>query len=416
MISYSKAINILKKNKIKIKSENILSEHSVGRISSNNIYSPCNYPSADNTAFDGFAINSIETKNLNKNKKKKFKIIKILAAGDNPKIKNISKFSTIEVMTGALIIKPFNSVLPIEKVKFFPNKKNAKFIIIDKKIKKNDHIRFAGSDYKKGEKIISKGEMVKPSHILAFKTLGIKKIPVKRIPKIFFYTTGNEISNKQNIPNWKVRNSNSHYLKSFLKNFPIHFKEKKILRDKDEKKFKNEIKKNMKFGTDIIITSGAVSAGKYDYVSNVIKSFRLRKSFKGVLIRPGKPLMFAKFKKNMIFFGLPGNPISSAACFRFFVLPFINASLNLNDDKKIIAKVNKKFIKKKFLTRFIKGKLSFSNNNVPMFEILKGQESFRINSFTKTNAWGLFPNNKSVFNKGDLIECYSLSGTNEMLL
>ena len=129
MISYSKAINILKKNKIKIKSENILSEHSVGRISSNNIYSPCNYPSADNTAFDGFAINSIETKNLNKNKKKKFKIIKILAAGDNPKIKNISKFSTIEVMTGALIIKPFNSVLPIEKVKFFPNKKNAKFII-----------------------------------------------------------------------------------------------------------------------------------------------------------------------------------------------------------------------------------------------------------------------------------------------
>ena len=118
MISYKKAIKILIKNKIKIKSESILSKDALGRISSNNIYSSCNYPSANNTAFDGYAINSLDTKNLTKKKTRKFKIVKSLAAGDNPKIRNIKKFSTIEVMTGTLINKPFNTVIPIENIAF----------------------------------------------------------------------------------------------------------------------------------------------------------------------------------------------------------------------------------------------------------------------------------------------------------
>ena len=83
--------------------------------------------------------------------------------------------------------------------------------------------------------------------------------------------------------------------------------------------------------TDIIITSGAVSAGKFDFVPNVIKNFSLSNYFKSVAIRPGKPVLFAKFKgKHKAFFGLPGNPMSSAACFRFFVYPYIVNLLNLD--------------------------------------------------------------------------------------
>ena len=95
------------------------------------------------------------------------------------------------------------------------------------------------------------------------------------------------------------------------------------MRDNDLIKFKKEIKINLKSNTDLIITSGAVSAGKFDFVPKIINSFKLKYYFKGAYIRPGKPIMFAKFKKNKAFFGLPGNPISSAACFRFFVLPFL---------------------------------------------------------------------------------------------
>ncbi len=412
MIQYKKALLKLKKNKIKIKSELISVESALNRISALDINSPNNYPAANNTAFDGFAINSKETNKITNKNTIKFKIIKTLAAGDNPKIKKISKFSTIEVTTGAIIRKPFDTVIPIEQIKFFPNSTKPKYIIINKKIKKNNFIRFLGSDFKKGERIIKKGEIVNSQHILAFKTLGVRKILVKKKPKIIFYSTGNEISNNSKVPYWKVRNSNNYYLKSFLKNLPFNFIEKKILRDNDSIKFKNEIKVNLKSNTDIIITSGAVSAGKFDFIPKIIKNFKLKYFFKGAYIRPGKPIMFAKFKKNKVFFGLPGNPISSAACFRFFVLPFLYLSTGVVENKPIKSKIKNQLIKKKNFTRFIKGKLSFSKKGIAEFEVYKGQESFRIKPFTNSNAWGLFPSGKDKFKKGDFIECYTPTGIN----
>ena len=416
MISYNKALEIFKKTKINIKNEVVSSKYVANRISATNVTSPNNYPAANNTAFDGFAVNSKETNKLSKKNIKKFKIIKVLPAGGNPKIKKIPKFSSIEVMTGAIIQKPFDTVIPIEKIKFYPNKKNPKYIIINNKIKKNNHIRFSGSDYKKGQKIINKGQIIQPNHILAFKTLGLEKILVKKKPKIFFYSTGNEISNSNKIPDWKVRNSNSHYLKSFFKNFPVEFKEKIILRDQDQAKFKKEINNNLSNNVDMVVTSGAVSAGKFDFVPKIIKKFKLKKYFKGSTIRPGKPIMFAKFKKNMVFFGLPGNPISSSACCRFFLLPFLYLSLGIKADTPVAAKIKSNFIKKKSYTRFIKGKLSFSNKGQAEFEIFKGQESYKISPFTKSNVWGFFPSGKNIFKIGTFIKCYSLTGINELFI
>ena len=416
MISYNKALEIFKKTKINIKNEIVSSKYAVNRISASNITSPNNYPAANNTAFDGFAINSKETNKLSKKNIKQFKIIKVLAAGDNPKIKKIQKFSSIEVMTGAIIKKPFDTVIPIEKIKFYPNKKNPKYIIVNNKIKKNNHIRFSGSDYKKGQKIINKGQIIQPNHILAFKTLGIEKILVKKKPRIVFYSTGNEISNSNKIPEWKVRNSNSYYLKSFFKNFPVEFKEKKILRDHDHGQFKKEINNNLLNNIDVVVTSGAVSAGKFDFVPQIVKKFKLKKYFKGSKIRPGKPIMFARFKKNMVFFGLPGNPISSAACCRFFLLPFLYLSMDIKADAPINARIKSTFIKKKNYTRFIKGRLSFSNKGQAEFEIFKGQESYKINPFTKSNAWGFFPSGKNLFKNGSLIKCFTATGINELFI
>ena len=302
MITYKKALDILKKGKIKLKNEKILSKNATLRISAENIYSPENYPSSDNTAFDGFAVNSKDTNQIKNNNPKKFRILKTLAAGDNPSIKNVQKFFTIEVMTGAIIKKPFDTVIPIEQIEYVPNKDNAKYILIRKRINKHNYIRFGGSDYKKGQKIIGIGEVVRSSHILAFKTLGIKKILVKKKPVLVFYATGNEISDAKKIPIWKVRNSNGHYLSSLINNLPITFKTQKILRDNDQKIFKKEIKRHLKSNTNIIITSGAVSVGKFDFVPGIIKDFKLANSFKGVAIRPGKPILFSKFKKKILHF------------------------------------------------------------------------------------------------------------------
>ena len=91
--------------------------------------------------------------------------------------KKIKKFDTAEIMTGGIIPKGFDTIIPIEQIIFASNKK---YILINQKIKKFDHVRFAGSDYRKGEVVIKKNTIVQPNHILAFKSLGIKKIKVKK--------------------------------------------------------------------------------------------------------------------------------------------------------------------------------------------------------------------------------------------
>ena len=413
MINYKEAKKILIKSKIKIKEELVDPSKSINRINVLDIYCPINYPAGTNAAFDGFAINSKETKNLNKNNLQNFKILKTIAAGDNPKLNKIKKFETVEVMTGALIPKVFDTIIPIEKIVFYSSNASKKYIVINEKIKRNQHIRYAGSDYKKKDLIVKKGTIIQPSHILAFKTLGIKSIKVKKKPNILFFSTGNEISNKKNIANWKVRNSNSHYIKSLSNNFLFNFVDGGILRDNDEKLFKNKIKKNIKSKIDIIITSGAVSAGKHDFVPSVVKKFNLSNFFKGVSIRPGKPMLFAKFEKvEKAIFGLPGNPISSAACFRFFVYPYLLNILDVKSEKPFMANLKNNLSKRKKFTRFLKAKLTSTNDGKLEIQVLKGQESFRIKSFVESNVWGLFKYGQSNFKKGDLIECYSPIGSN----
>ncbi len=411
MINYKEAKKILMDSKIKIRDEIINSSKSLNRINTIDIYCSVYYPAGTNAAFDGFAINSKDTNKLNKNNSQNFKILKTISAGDNPRINKIKKNVTAEVMTGALIPKGFDTIIPIEKIIF---DKDKKYIQVNEKIKKNQHIRFAGSDYKKKDLIIKKGTIIKPSHILAFKTLGITKVKVKKKPNILFFSTGNEISNNKKIVNWKVRNSNSYYIKSLSKNFMFNFIDGGILRDKDEKLFKKKIEKSIKSKIDIIITSGAVSAGKHDFVPSIVKKFNLSNFFKGVLIRPGKPILFAKLKGfEKAIFGLPGNPISSSACFRFFVYPYLLNILGVKTEKAFQAKLKDNYTKSKKIIRFLKARLTSTNDGKLEIEVLKDQESFKIKSFVESNVWGLFKDGQSSFKKGEIIDCYSPIGSNE---
>ena len=414
MINYQQAKKILKKAKIKIKDEEVLIKNSLNRVLAKDVASPSDYPLGNNAAFDGFAINSNDTKNINKENKKHFKIVGSIAAGTKPFKKKIRGLETIEIMTGGIISKPFNTIVPIEQIIFYPNKEKPQSIIINKKVNKYNHVRFKGSDYKKGQLVIKKGSIIQPNHILALKTLGIKKIKVKKKLNILFFSTGNEVSNSDKIPSWKVRNSNSHYIESLKDNFLFNFKNGGILKDHHNKLFKSKINKMLKSKTDIIITSGAVSAGKFDYIPSVVKQFKSSHYFKSVMIRPGKPVLFAKINQKAIF-GLPGNPISSAACFRFFVYPFIENILDLHNEKPVQAILKNNYEKKKNFTRFIKSKLSTTKNGKLEVELLRGQESFRINSFVRSNVWAVLPYGQSKFRKGQIIDCFLQNHSNKIL-
>ena len=416
MISYKKSKIILKKSIIKLGEEFINTDKCLNRVTSKNIYAQSYHPAGDNAAFDGYAIKSSDTDKLNKKIFKKFKIVGSIAAGNRPLKKKIKKFQTVEIMTGALMPKSFDTIIPIEQINFYPNKKNAKYILLNKKIPKFEHIRFKGSDFKKKDLLIPQGTILQSNHILALKTLGIKKIQVKKKPNILFFSTGNEITNKERISDWEVRNSNCHYIHSLNENFLFNFKDGGILRDNQSQKFKSHINKMFNSKIDLIVTSGAVSAGKFDFVPQITKNFKLSNYFKSVLIRPGKPIMFAKIKgKSKVIFGLPGNPISSAACFRFFVYPYLRSLLGIKEEISFKAILKNEFIKKKYFTRFVKSKLSTTTNGKLEVHILKGQESFRIKSFIQSNIWVMLPSGKSKFKKGEIVDCFFPNHSNKIL-
>ena len=127
MIKYQQAIKIINKVSLNLSDEKISTLDSLNRVCAKNILSPTKNPLSNNTAFDGFALLARETKGLSKKKVKKFKILKSIGAGDNPKIKNYQKNSSVEIMTGAIVPKPFDSIIPVEKVKYFsiPKKTNS---------------------------------------------------------------------------------------------------------------------------------------------------------------------------------------------------------------------------------------------------------------------------------------------------
>ena len=416
MKSYKDTLKILNKSNIKISDELIKSADSLNRISSANIYSNYNYPSTDNSSLDGFAINSRDTTNISKKKFKKFKIIGSISAGAKPMKKILKKNQAVEIMTGGILPRGSNCVIPVEKCSLIRDKQN-KYILIKQKFKKFQNIRFKGSDYKKKDLLIKKNTIINSNHIMALKALGVGTIKVKKKINIVFFSSGNEISEKNNISKWEVRNSNHHYIKSLKNNFLFNFKNLGILKDYDEKKFYNKLHKILKSKTDIIITSGGVSKGKFDYIPSVIKKLNLSHYFKDVALRPGKPILFAKIKgKQKVIFGLPGNPMSSSACFRFYVVPFITSILGQNKEKPIRGILKNSFTKKKIFTRFAKSKLSTTKDGKIIIKILNGQESFRIKSFVKSNIWALLPAGKSNFKKGDIVDCFFPSHLNQNMI
>ena len=186
MIKYQEALSLFDKVSLKLPDEKISILNSTNRVCAGDILSPSLNPTSNNTAFDGFAVIAKETEGLSLEKTKKFKILKTIAAGDDPKIDNYEKNSTVEIMTGGIVPKFFDSIIPVEQVKYFPSTEKPTHIIVDQEIKKFSYIRFAGEDYNLKDVVVRSGELIQPKHIMALTTLGIQEVKVKKQPKIIF--------------------------------------------------------------------------------------------------------------------------------------------------------------------------------------------------------------------------------------
>jgi molybdopterin molybdotransferase len=275
-------------------------------------------PPFDNSAMDGYAVLSKDLSNASEKNPVSLKIIEDLPAGYVSDQK-IEKGKAARIMTGAPVPQGADAVIMQEYTQESVEEEGHHVKVL-RAVRKGENIRPKGEDIEKNEIILKAGKLLKPADIGVLASLGMTKVKVIRRPSIGILTTGNEVVEiTEPLEGGKIRNSNMYSLLSLMHSYQTPAFDLGIAKD-DAEEIKEKIKEGL--GNDILLTVGGVSVGKYDLVHKVLEKLGMEKKFWKVAIKPGKPLLFGKLGKTIIF-GLPGNTVSCVVGSELFVRPAI---------------------------------------------------------------------------------------------
>jgi len=313
LILPKKALNIILSQAKILGIEEVNISDSLGRILAQKIYSDTDMPPFNKSGMDGFAIKSND-------KSETFEIIEDIPAGYVPQ-KKITKGKCSRIMTGAIVPQGADIVIPVENTIHIT--KNTIHIT---KFPQKPNIAKKGEDVKKGALILNPACEIRPQEIAIFAAAGKATVKVYKLPKISIISTGSELVEPNEIPQkGQIRNSNGPMLLAQLKRLGIKGNYLGIAKD-DFETTKQLIEKGLE-ESDILILSGGVSVGDYDFVKGALKECEVEIIFDKIAIKPGKPTTFG-IKGNKYVFGLPGNPVSAFIIFELFIVPFIEKLTN----------------------------------------------------------------------------------------
>ncbi|KQB36223.1 molybdopterin molybdotransferase MoeA, partial [Acidiplasma cupricumulans] len=324
LIKFDDAYKIINENMEKLSDSEIINlSEAYNRISAEDIYSKNNLPLYSRSQVDGYAVISSDIKDASYNNPVKLLLSGETFIGETP-VNHPGSGKCIKVPTGGAIPIGSDAMVPFEDTNI-----NGNTVIFYKSVPKFNEISNAGIDVIKGEKILNKYTMLDSRHIAVLAATGLDKIKVLRKINIGIISTGNElIYPGDNYIDGKIYDSNAMAIESelnSLNNFNV--KNYGILSD-DYELIKNAIDKSVN-NNDITITIGSTSAGDKDMVYKILGEYTPGILFHGVRVKPGKPFIFAKSGKKIIF-GLPGFPVSSMMILYSLIIPNIFSIFNYN--------------------------------------------------------------------------------------
>jgi molybdopterin molybdotransferase len=324
-ITYSQSLEILNKiNTLKLSTEKIYVADTLNRVLAKDIIADENSPAFKTSSMDGYAIKH-EDLQLGK-----IKIIDNNPAGSIVKSK-VENITCIKTFTGSLMPEGSDTLIPIENVLVENNS-----IIINTVVPKGFAVRNVGENYQKNEILITKGTLINFAHIGVMASLNKTQVEVFLKPTIAVASTGNEILDVGEIQtnDSQIRSSNHLTLEAIAKQNGANVNQMGIV--KDDKKSITLLLENALLKSDIVVTTGGVSVGDYDFVKDVIKDeLQCEVLFQGVLIKPGQHILFAK-KGEKFIIGLPGFAYSSTVTFLLYVLPLIFKLKGSTETLKIV--------------------------------------------------------------------------------
>ena len=401
MIDSTKALEIILKKVTLTDTEKISILNSNNRVLAEDIYASIDIPSFNNSAMDGYAVKYKNTKGASLNKPIELLIVEEVRAGDKTN-KIVDHRKAITIMTGAPIPVGSDAVIPFEDTK---EKDNTVFIY--KELKKNENIRFAGEDVKNGQKVIKKGRMISSADIGLLASLNYSALTVFKQPEIAILSTGDEIIDiGEEIKPGSVRNSNAYTLQSLVKesNAIPHYLG--IARDN-----KDDIRKNIlkALEYDIVITTGGVSMGRYDFIKEIVEEIGISIHIEKIRIKPGKPVVFGT-KGKKLFFGLPGNPVSTMISFIEFVKPALLHMMGADKIKKPVvwATLSGEIKKKADRKHFIRGIMNVNEGNMHV-KVTGSQGSGILRSMSEANCLIIIPEGITKVENGEKVLIQLLS-------
>lgn len=406
MITTQEAKHIILENTQNFGIEEIPFMQSAGRVLKENIVADRDFPPFNRVAMDGIAINYSFFKNGQRN----FKVEGIQPAGSK-QLSMQQDNNCIEVMTGAVLPNNCDTVIRYEDVDIVDG---IATINVDT-INSQQNIHQKGKDKKQGVILVSENTIISPAEIGVIATVGKANVKVAKQPKVLIISTGDELVDVHETPlDYQIRRSNVYTLVSLLSNLNIPSETKHLT---DNKQVLKEKIYSYLQEYDVLLFSGAVSKGKFDFLPEVLSELKVEKLFHKVAQRPGKPFWFgfadaldmgeknvyqnSENKKNTVVFAFPGNPVSTFVNCIVYFYPWYKKSVAIEDNiQEAILSEDVTF--KPNLTYYLQVKLE--NKNGTLFaKPVKGNGSGDLASLVAADGFIELPKTEEViFKKGSV--------------
>ncbi len=366
-------------------SETVSLSEALTRIAAGDVVAPANVPPWANSAMDGYAVCLSDLPHSDR-----LPVSATVLAG-NPDTAPLSPGTVARIMTGAPL--PSNADTVIIKENAIEEDSHVRFTNVPSK---GDNIRSCGSDITKGDRIISSGTKLTPAHLMLLASQGITSVKVYRKVKVGLMATGDELCHPgQTLQPGQIYESNSTGISALLSEHGVEVIYYGIVKD-DVDALKRTITEASQ-QTDLLITSGGVSVGDADHVKPVIDALG-KVDFWKVAIKPGKPFAFGRVG-NMVFCGVPGNPVSAYVTTQMLVTPVIERLQGLGQTTsplRIQAKLSSPLTRRPGRTDFQRAIMSVKDGQWRVTPLPK-QSSGVMSSVTQANCYLELPAEESHF-------------------
>jgi molybdopterin molybdotransferase len=392
MISVSNAKEIVKANSKPLPPKLLSLNKAYGLVLAEDVLAPIDIPPFQQAAMDGYAFAFADLEKV-----KTLKISGEIPAGHNKRVSHTAGQAT-RIFTGAPVPEGADTVVMQEKVSVG----NDELHINDTELQQGINVRPKGSEVTAGTIALSKDTVLSPGAIGYLAALGIAEVLVYPKPAIAVIVTGNELQQPGNgLQTGQVYESNSFTIHAALQQ--LHLTDVHLFFASDNLLALERIINDCLLEYDMVLLTGGVSAGDYDFVVRAAKTCGVTQQFHKVAQRPGKPLYFGK-RDTKLLFGLPGNPASVLTCFYQYVIPALEGMLCKKDLlPKVQVPLATAYSKKAGLTHFLKGWCD-GKQATP----LPAQESYKLSSFAIANCLITLEEGATQYQQGDLIDVHLL--------